>query len=74
MEEDQLVEEVPAGAPLNVVQYNIGHYVGDDVASADADNLDDEPEDIEGGNEEDGRYPIEGEVADAPGDVNPAEE
>ena len=40
MEEDQLVEEVPAGAPLGVVQYNIGHYVGDDVASADADNLD----------------------------------
>jgi hypothetical protein len=41
VEEDQLVEEVPAGVPLGVVQYNIGHYLADDVASADADNLDD---------------------------------
>ena len=58
MEEDQLVEEVPAGVPLGVVQYNIGHYLADDVASADAVNLDDEPEEIEGGNEDDGRFPI----------------
>jgi hypothetical protein len=58
VEEDQLVEVVPAGGPLGVVQYNIGHYLADDVASADADNFDDEPEEIEGGNEDDGRLPI----------------
>ena len=58
MEEDQLVEEVPAGGPLGVVQYNIGHYLADDVASADADNLDDEPVEIEGSNEDYGRIPI----------------
>jgi len=58
VEENQLVEEVPAGGPLGVVQYNIGHYLADDVASADADNLDDEPEEIEGVNEDDGRFPI----------------
>lgn len=57
-----------------MVHYNPGHYVADDVAPADAGNLDDEPEEIEGSHEDDGRFPIEEEVADAPGDINPAEE
>ena len=75
MEEDHLVEEVPAGGPLaGVVDYNIGHYVADDVDPADAGDLEDEPEEIDGGAEVDGRFPLGGEVADAPGDVNPAEE
>lgn len=75
MEEDHLVEEVPAGGPLaGVVDYNIGHYVADDVAPADAGDLEDEPEEIDGGAEDDGRIPLGDEVADAPGDVYPAEE
>ena len=75
MEEDHLVDEVPAGGPLAaVVHYNIDHYVADDVAPADAGDLEDEPEEIDGGAEDNGRFPLHDDVADAPGDVNPAEE
>ena len=57
-----------------MVHYNIDHYVADDVAPADAGDLEDEPEEIDGGAEDDGRFPLQDDVADAPGDVNPAEE